>query len=104
MIHLLNNRVVIGCCLVLGLLIVFDGVLTYIGIVVHNQVEGNLFLARLITTIGLIPALVLSRLFALLMLGVLYNFSDSGFSIFILLGIISAYIAFSIIPWLLVIL
>jgi hypothetical protein len=80
---------------------ILDGVLTYIGVSTHSiQGEGNPLLSYLMVQYGVINALIIGKLFALL----------CGISIFILckhykvifICLNTVYFSLAVIPWLII--
>jgi hypothetical protein len=89
------------CTGILWFLVFLDGVLTYIGLTYRGFSEGNFLLAMLMSYIGVIPALIASRLWACAMIYVIHVMAQArGNFLWLVQGfIIAVYLTFSIIPW-----
>lgn len=96
-----HMRLTMTMALILGTLQILDGFLTLIGVATFGAVaEGNLLIRALIETFGAIPALLGVKLFAICVIGLLYNLAHNVRWVPHALGAVSAiYITFAIIPW-----
>lgn len=89
----------------LALCQVFDGILTYLGLkLLGIQMEGNGFLRELMHAYGMLPALFVAKLCALLFAGILmFNAHRRRWIRPIIFSLVVIYLALAVIPWVVVI-
>jgi Domain of unknown function (DUF5658) len=94
-------RLTLVMALLLASLQVMDGFLTFVGVLTFGTVaEGNILIKTLIETVGVVPALVSVKAFAIGVIYVLYNLASNVRWVPHALGAVSAiYITFAIVPW-----
>ena len=98
-----SKVVVLGA--VLALLLIYDGIATYIGVNVIGHPEGNPIIRWLMEVIGVGPALFFSRIPGLLIVWWIVVFQClKNFQAIIMFSVLNvSYVTFSMVPWTLLI-
>lgn len=95
----ISNAALLGSILIL--LQIFDGILTGLGMnFFGTDMEGNVLLRTLMHTLGVVPALLVVKSFAISVIIVLVNLSSQvKWLPLAMKGVIGLYLLAAIIPW-----
>lgn len=95
----ISNAAILGSILIL--LQIFDGILTGLGMnFFGTDMEGNVLLRTMMHTLGVVPALLVVKSFAISVIIVLVNLSSQvKWLPLAMKGVIGLYLLAAIIPW-----